>query len=128
MKKTRSHETRNAGSFPLSVMTSHVDFPTADEAKVKIEEMRNFIVGVEARLARIETFVNNVEGRFAQIEASFPERFHNIESRQTQFVATINALTGSLSEKFKEIEDAREDKRDEGQEQDHQMNQQVGVA
>ena len=92
MTKTTFIETKNAIE------------QVSNRADTKIEEMRNFIVGVEARFARIETFVTNVEGRFTQIEASVPERFHNIESRHTQFVATINALTGSLTEKFKEIE------------------------
>ena len=75
-------------------------------ADSKIEEMRNFVVGVEARFAGLETLATNVEGRFTQIETSFPERFHGIESRQTQFVATINALTGHIQEKFKEFEEA----------------------
>ena len=60
-------------------------------ADTKIEEMR--------------VFFSNVEGRFQQIERAFPERFHNVESRQAGFVETINALTKHLQEKFQEIEE-----------------------
>ena len=60
-------------------------------ADTKIEEMR--------------VSISNVEGRFQQIERTFPERFHNVESRQAGCVETINALTKHLQEKFQEIEE-----------------------
>ena len=61
-------------------------------ANTKIEEMK--------------TLISTVEGRFVQIEQSFPERFHNVESRQAGFVETINALTKHLQAKIREIEES----------------------
>ena len=58
------------------------------------------------KIDQMKTFVNEVEARFTQLERAVPERFHANESRQENFVLTLNAFSTSVHDKIKQLEDS----------------------
>ena len=87
----------------------------ASESKIReltasIDLMKQVIDDVNnkanSKIEQMKSFVQEVESRFSQLERSLPERIHMVETKSETFVATINALTVHLQNKFKEIEDA----------------------
>ena len=79
-------------------------------AENKIKELQTVVEQVNTKatekIDQMKTFVNEVEARFTQLERAVPERFHANESRQENFVLTLNALSTSVHDKFKLLEES----------------------
>ena len=79
-------------------------------AENKIKELQAVLEQVNTKanekIDQMKTFVTEVEARFSQLERAVPERFHANESRQENFVLTLNALSTSVNDKFKQLEDS----------------------
>ena len=79
-------------------------------AENKIKELQTVVEQVNTKatekIDQMKTFVNEVEARFTQLERAVPERFHANESRQESFVLTLNALSTSIHDKFKQFEES----------------------